>query len=85
MLYKILNKQVEIPIIFRTNISSTRGNNRRFVQLQCHLNCYSNSDAIRIWNSLPQQLIDCSNVELFRDGIMYIDTTIVNNHISNYS
>ena len=46
ILYKILNKQVEIPmtsIIFRPNISSTRGNNRRFVQLQCHLNCYSNS------------------------------------------
>ena len=45
MLYKILNKQVEIPIIpiiFRSNISATRGNNRRFVQLQCHLNCYSN-------------------------------------------
>ena len=76
MLYKILNKQVEIPIlipiIFRSNTSATRGNNRRFVQLQCHLNCYSNSffpDAIRIWNSLPQQLIDCSNVELFRDHI----------------
>ena len=36
-------------------------------------NCdYSNlfiPDAIRIWNSLSQQLIDCSNVELFRDGI----------------
>ena len=34
MLYKILNKQVEIPItstIFRPNISSTRGNNRRFI------------------------------------------------------
>ena len=46
MLYKILNKQVEIPIIsiiFRSNTSATRGNNRRFVQLQCHLNCYSNS------------------------------------------
>ena len=75
MLYKILNKQVEIPIIpiiFRSNTSATRGNNRRFVQLQCHLNCYSNSffpDAIRIWNSLPQQLIDCSNIELFRDHI----------------
>ena len=37
MLYKILNKQVEIPIIpiiFRSNTSATRGNNRRFVQLQ---------------------------------------------------
>ena len=46
MLYKILNKQVEIPIIpiiFRSNNSATRDNNRRFVQLQCHLNCYSNS------------------------------------------
>ena len=42
MLYKILNKQVEIPIIpiiFRSNTSATRGNNRRFIQLQCHLNC----------------------------------------------
>ena len=75
MLYKILNKQVEIPItstIFRPNISSTRGNNRRFIQLQCHLDCYNNSffpDAIRIWNSLPQKLIDSPNVELFRYGI----------------
>ena len=75
MLYKILNKQVEIPIlptIFRPNNLSTRGNNSRFIQLQCHLNCYRNSffpDAIRIWNSLPQQLIDCSNTDLFRDGI----------------
>ena len=36
-------------------------------------NCdYSNSfipDAISIWNSLSQQLIDCFNVELCRDGI----------------
>ena len=75
MLYKILNKQVEIPIlptIFKPNTVSTRGNNSRFIQLQCHLNCYRNSffpDAIRIWNSLPQQLIDCSNTDLFRDGI----------------
>ena len=75
MLYKILNKQVEVPItstIFRPNISSTRGNNRRFIQLQCLLDCYNNSffpDAIRIWNSLPQQLIDSPNVELFRNGI----------------
>ena len=74
MLYKILHKQVEIPIvttIFRPNISLTRGNNRKFIQLQCHLNCYSNSflDAIKIWNSLPQELIDCSNVDSFRDGI----------------
>ena len=72
MLNKILNKQVEIPIIpiiFRSNTSATRGNNRRFIQLQCHLNYYNNSffpDAIRIWNSLPQQLIDCSNAELFK-------------------
>ena len=46
MLYTILNKQVEIPItltIFRPNISSTRGNNRRFIQLQCLLDCYNNS------------------------------------------
>ena len=75
MPYKILNKQVDIPIvptILRPNISLTRGNNRRFIQLQCHLNCYRNSffpDVIRIWNSLPQQLIDSSNVDLFRDSI----------------
>ena len=76
MLYKILNKQVEIPIlptIFRPDTLSTRSNNRRFIQLLCHLNCYRRNsffpDAIRIWNSLPQQLIDCSDVNLFRDGI----------------
>ena len=75
MLYKILHKQVEIPIvptIFRLSILLTRGNNRRFMQLQCHLNCYSNSfflDAIKIWNSLPQDLIDCSNIDSFRDNI----------------
>ena len=71
MLYKILNKQVEIPItstIFRPNISSTRGNNRRFIQLQCYLDCYNNSFFL-MRNSLPQQLIDSPNVELFRDGI----------------
>ena len=86
MLYKILNKQVEIPIlptIFRPNNLSTRGNNSRFIQLQCHLNCYRNSffpDAIRIWNSLPQHIIDCSNTDLFRDGKY---TIIANNHICN--
>ena len=33
---------------------------------------YSNSlipDAIKIWNLLPQQLIECFNDELFIDGI----------------
>ena len=75
MLYKILNKQVEIPIlptIFRPNTSVIRGNNKRFIQLQCHLNCYRNSffpDAIRIWNTLPQQIIDCSDVDSFRTSI----------------
>ena len=72
---KILNKQVEIPIlptIFRPNTSLTRSNNKRFIQLQCHLNCYRNSffpDAIRIWNTLPQQIIDCSDVDSFRTSI----------------
>ena len=40
MQFKILNKQVEIPIvptILRPNISLTRSNNRIFIQLQCHL------------------------------------------------
>ena len=37
MLYKILNKQVEIPIIPAIlSTSLTRGNKRRFIQLQCH-------------------------------------------------
>ena len=90
MLYKILNKQVEIPIlptIFKPNTLSTRGNNSRFIQLQCHLNCYRNSffpDAIRIWNSLPQQLIDCSNTDLFI-GMVFISTIIANNHIRNFN
>ena len=26
-------------------------------------------DAIKIWNSLPQDLIDCSNIDSFRDNI----------------
>ena len=43
---KLINKEAEIPtdpIMFVPNNSSTRGNNKRSIQLQCHVNCCSNS------------------------------------------
>ena len=35
----------------------------------CDYNNFFIPDVMKIWNSLPQQLIDCFNVELFKDSI----------------
>jgi len=57
------------PPNFIPNTISTRGNTQKFIQLQSSIDCYAKSffpKAIRFWNSLPQQMIDCDNVESFK-------------------
>jgi len=75
MMFKIIHNLVDIsvePPNFIPNTISTRGNTQKFIQLQPKIDCYAKSffpEAIRFWNSLPQPMIDCDDVESFKKCI----------------
>ena len=81
MMFKIFRNLVDIPVEppnFIPNTISTRGNTQKFIQLQSNIDCCAKSffpEAIRFWNSLPQQMIDCDNVESFKKSIFDYNVT----------
>ena len=71
MLYKILHNRVAVPFsYYSTPISvHTRGHPQRFQQVSAHVNSYLYSyfpSTIKIWNSLPAEVIQASSVEEFK-------------------
>ena len=75
MIFKIIHNLVDIPVEppnFIPNTIFTRGNTQKFIQLQSNIDCYAKSffpEAIKIWNSLPQLMIDCNDAESFKHYI----------------
>ena len=63
MFFKIIHNHVDIPMqssIFMPNISNTRGNTFRFIQLQPRIDCYAKSfipKSVKLWNSLPDSIV----------------------------
>ena len=71
MIYKILNNMVAVPFDkYRAPITTyTRGHLQRFHQVAAHVNAYLCSffpSTIKLWNSLPESVIQARNVEEFK-------------------
>ena len=81
MLYKIINHQIDISAdSFLTpnfNTHYTRGHNKRFLTPITRIDSYKFSffpSAIKIWNSLPQSVIDSSNIDQFKHSLAGLAT-----------
>ena len=73
MMYKIMNKLVDVPtdaILFPSALQ-LRGHTKKIQQLSYRVNAHANSfpHAIKLWNDLPQHLINSSNLQTFREGL----------------
>ena len=74
MIYKIVNNLVEIDIgnsLIKNNLP-TRGHSNRFKQLFTRVNSFKHSfypDAIKLWNKLPDTIINCTMLQNFKDLI----------------
>ena len=82
MLYKIINCQVDINtdnlLVLNPDIYHTRGHNRRFTPPVTRIDSYKFSlfsiPAIKIWNFLPQHVINSTEIEQFMHNLAGLDT-----------
>ena len=77
-----MNHQIDINVdhllIPNPNIHHTRGHNKRFMIPMTRLNRYKHSyfpTAIKIWNSLPQHVINMTEIEQFKHSLAGLETT----------
>jgi len=74
MMFKIVNNLVEINAgtsLIRNNLP-TRGHSNRFNQPFTRVNSFKYSfypDAIKLWNKLPDDIINCGSLQRFKDLI----------------
>ena len=72
MFYKILNGLVDVSITLTPLSTSTHGHNQHFAapfaRTDTHLNSFLPS-TIRLWNSLPDSLIDLDDVNQFKEDL----------------
>ena len=83
MLFKIIHNLVDIPVnSYLTPVPmthDTRGHNMRFMQPMTRTDSYLHSFfplAIKIWNSLPQYVIDSKDIDEFKQRLAGLATTI---------
>ena len=85
MLFKIIHNLVDIPAntyltpVPMTHESDTRGHNMRFMQPMTRTDSYLHSffpSAIKIWNSLPQRVIDSKDIDEFKQRLARLATII---------
>ena len=74
MMYRIVNGLVAIPAnkYLVATESRTRGHETRFLQPFTRVQAYKHSffpSAIRIWNTLPAEIVGKPSFESFRDGL----------------
>ena len=73
MMYRIINKLTDIPdnqLIPAT--SSTRGNNLKLLVPYTRTNLLKGSffpDTIRLWNSLPKQVVESPTLDIFKNRL----------------
>ena len=77
MVYKIIHNLVDIePCNYLTSSQlPTRGHHHRFQQLPTYIDSYKYSfypDTIKIWNSLPEHIVEATTLQLFKEGLHLI-------------
>ena len=74
MIYKFVNNLVEIDTgnsLIKNNLP-TQGHSNRFKQPFTRVNSFKHSfypDAIKLWNKLPDTIINCTTLQNFKDLI----------------
>ena len=73
-MYKIVNNLVDLDMnnFFSLNSNSTRGHNLKINFQHARLNCrkyFFVNRTIPIWNQLPNEIVNCSNVNAFKNKI----------------
>ena len=76
MLFKIISHQIDINaddfLFSNPNLHQTRGHDKRFLTPMTRIDCYKFSffpSAINIWNSLPQHVIDLTEIDQFKHSL----------------
>ena len=74
MLHKIINQYVDIPHdqILHTAPSNTQSNSRKFLHLSSRIDSFKHSfflAAVRLWNHLPDHLVEIENVDTFKSPL----------------
>ena len=74
MVYKIIHNLVDVEPCNYLTFSQlpTRGHHHRFQQLPIYTDSYKYSfypDAIKIWNSLPEHIVEATILQLFKEGL----------------
>eukprot|EP00745_Piridium_sociabile_P038619 TRINITY_DN7074_c0_g1_i3.p1 TRINITY_DN7074_c0_g1~~TRINITY_DN7074_c0_g1_i3.p1 ORF type:complete len:816 (+),score=128.54 TRINITY_DN7074_c0_g1_i3:312-2759(+) len=76
MMYRIVNGLIAIPsTMLQPTTSMARGHSQRFFVPFTRTDTYRHSfspDAIRLWNGLPQHLVDCTTLESFKQGVQSV-------------
>ena len=84
MIFKIITHLIDIPassyLSPAPTVHNTRGHNRRFSQPMARVDSYLHSffpSSIKVWNSLPQNVIDSENTDQFKQRLAGL-TTLIN-------
>ena len=76
MMYRIKNNLIDIPHDHLTSTSrSLRGNNQKMIVPCTRTSLMKGSffpDTIRLWNTLPQQVVDPPTLDVFKDRVKKI-------------
>ena len=75
MMFRIVNGLVDIPTSFLTPTLMMRGHTQKYLVPFARTVVYQHSffpDGIRLWNALPQQLVDSTSLDCFRGQVQSI-------------
>ena len=76
MMYRVVYQLIDIPLYILVPIISPRGNNITFLVPYARTLMYQKSffpDTIRIWNSLPSEVVTAPSIDSFRTRIQTIN------------
>ncbi|XP_072166961.1 uncharacterized protein [Diadema setosum] len=78
MMYRVMNSPVDIPQTYTVPAPSPylhRGHTLKLIVPHTRTSCYQSSffpDAIRLWNSLPLDAVNCTSLDLFKKRVQDI-------------
>ena len=75
MMFRIVNNFVDVPHTYLTPTVALRGHSMKYLVPFTRTSVYRQSffpDGIRIWNSLPQELVNCTSTTSFKVGVQTV-------------
>jgi len=76
MMYRIINSYIDIPGSYLVQATQTnRGHTMKLLVPNARTLTYQRSffpDSIRLWNILPQEVVSCTSLELFKQQLQVI-------------